>query len=63
MIISFRILDVLVNSVETVKILASNKAAVSSFYAVPVFHNYPQILSLQYKLKIMSLGTDWIGKE
>jgi hypothetical protein len=38
-------------------------AALSLLYAVPVFKNYPQILSLQYKLKMMSLGTVWNENE
>ena len=38
-------------------------AALSPLYAVPVFKNDPQILSLQYKLKMTSLGTVWNENE
>jgi hypothetical protein len=38
-------------------------AALSSLYAAAVFRNDPHLLSLQYKLKMMSLSTDWIENE
>ena len=38
-------------------------AALSCVYAVPVSKNDPPILSLQYKLEMMSLGTVWNENE
>ena len=38
-------------------------AALSPLYAATVFRNDPHLLSLQYKLKITSLSTDWIENE
>jgi hypothetical protein len=35
-------------------------AAHSFLYAATVFRNDPHLLSLQYKLKMTSLSTDWI---
>jgi hypothetical protein len=38
-------------------------AALSFLYAATVFRNDPHLLSLQYKLKMTSLSTDWIENE
>ena len=38
-------------------------AALSCLYAVPVFENNPQILSLQFKLKMRSVGMVWNENE
>ncbi len=38
-------------------------AALSPLYAAAVFRNDPHLLSLQYKLKMTSLSTDWIENE
>jgi hypothetical protein len=38
-------------------------AALSFLYAETVFRNDPHLLSLQYKLKMTSLSTDWIENE
>jgi hypothetical protein len=38
-------------------------AALSLLYAATVFRNDPHLLSLQYKLKMTSLSTDWIENE
>jgi hypothetical protein len=38
-------------------------AALSSLYAATVFRNDPHLLSLQYKLKMTSLSTEWIENE
>ena len=38
-------------------------AALSLLYAATVFRNDPHLLSLQNKLKMTSLSTDWIENE
>ncbi len=38
-------------------------AALSFLYSATVFRNDPHLLSLQYKLKMTSLSTDWIENE
>jgi hypothetical protein len=38
-------------------------AALSFLYAATVFRNDSHLLSLQYKLKMTSLSTDWIENE
>jgi hypothetical protein len=47
----------------SVSILAKNNGCLFSLYAATVFRNDPHLLSLQYKLKITSLSTDWIENE
>jgi hypothetical protein len=47
----------------SVSILAKTMAALSFLYAATVFRNDPHLLSLQYKLKMTSLSSDWIENE